>query len=129
MPNVSSGTSAPVTDALFAASGPATPSMAPLPNSPGCLLNFFSVAYDKNVGISAPPAGMEPNGKPIKVARSHAGTDLFQSSLDIHSEPFNCSSFSSNRLVYAATYSDSPTANNSTASTTTAIASSNSGTP
>ncbi len=32
-PRVSSGTSVPVADALLAASGPATPSMAPLPNS------------------------------------------------------------------------------------------------
>ena len=33
MPIVSSGTSTPVNAALFAASGPATPSIAPLPNS------------------------------------------------------------------------------------------------
>jgi hypothetical protein len=34
-PNVSSGTSTPVAAALFAASGPATPSIAPWPNSSG----------------------------------------------------------------------------------------------
>ena len=44
MPSVSSGTSTPVAAALFAASGPATPSIAPLPNSSGCLVSFFSVA-------------------------------------------------------------------------------------
>jgi len=33
MPIVSSGTSTPVNAALLAASGPATPSIAPLPNS------------------------------------------------------------------------------------------------
>ena len=44
MPSVSSGTSTPVDDALFAASGPATPSIAPWPNSSGCFDSFFSVA-------------------------------------------------------------------------------------
>ena len=43
-PSVSSGTSTPVADALLAASGPATPSIAPWPNSSGCLLSFFSIA-------------------------------------------------------------------------------------
>ena len=43
-PSVSSGTRLPVLEALFAASGPATPSMAPWPNSSGCAESFFSVA-------------------------------------------------------------------------------------
>ena len=43
-PSVKSGTSVPVAEALLAASGPATPSIAPLPNSSGCLVSFFSVA-------------------------------------------------------------------------------------
>ena len=43
-PSVRSGTRTPAVDALFAASGPATPSMAPCPNSSGCLLSRFSVA-------------------------------------------------------------------------------------
>ena len=43
-PSVKSGTRVPAADALFAASGPATPSMAPLPNSSGCFDIFFSVA-------------------------------------------------------------------------------------
>ena len=34
----------PVAAALFAASGAATPSMAPLPKRSGCLLTFFSMA-------------------------------------------------------------------------------------
>ena len=34
-PSVSSGTSDPAAEALFAASGPATPSIAPCPNSSG----------------------------------------------------------------------------------------------
>ena len=37
-PSVSSGTSVPAAEALLAASGPATPSIAPWPNSSGCLV-------------------------------------------------------------------------------------------
>ena len=43
MPRVSSGTRPPAAEALFVASGPATPSIAPLPNSSGCLDSRFSV--------------------------------------------------------------------------------------
>ncbi len=43
-PSVSSGTIVPVDEALFAASGPATPSIAPWPNSSGFLASFFSIA-------------------------------------------------------------------------------------
>ena len=42
-PSDSIGTSVPAAEALFAASGPATPSMAPWPNSSGCLESRFSV--------------------------------------------------------------------------------------
>src|SRR4029434_855339 len=103
IPRVKSGTSAPVTEALFAASGPATPSIAPLPNCCGYLVNFLSGAEERMFGIPAPPAEIEPNGKPITVARNHAGQERFQSSFDIHSEPLSCSIFSSRRLEYAAT--------------------------
>ena len=41
-PSASNGTSAPAAFALLAASGPATPSIAPSPNSSGCLDSFFS---------------------------------------------------------------------------------------
>ena len=44
IPSVRSGTSVPAAEALLAASGPATPSMAPVPNSSGWGLSFFSVA-------------------------------------------------------------------------------------
>ena len=44
MPSVSIGTIAPVAAALLADSGPATPSIAPLPNSSGCFETFFSTA-------------------------------------------------------------------------------------
>jgi hypothetical protein len=42
-PRVSIGTSVPAAEALLVASGPATPSIAPLPNSSGCLDRRFSV--------------------------------------------------------------------------------------
>ena len=42
-PRDSSGASTPAAAALLAASGPATASIAPLPNSSGCLERRFSV--------------------------------------------------------------------------------------
>jgi hypothetical protein len=45
MPSVRSGISVAVMAALFAASGPATPSIAPtVPNSSLCFESFFSAA-------------------------------------------------------------------------------------
>ena len=41
-PSESSGASVPAADALLAASGPATASIAPWPNSSGCLVSRFS---------------------------------------------------------------------------------------
>src|SRR5690606_33618017 len=70
-PRVRSGTNTPAAAELFAASGPATPSMAPLPNSSLCLDRRFSMAYERNVGISAPPAGNAPNGNPKTLPRNH----------------------------------------------------------
>src|SRR5215510_5353420 len=98
IPSVRRGTSTPVAAALFAASGPATPSMAHLPNSSGCLVSFFSVAYERKVGISEPPAGMVPKGNPIAVARIHAGHERRQSEADIRSDPFIFSMVSVTRL-------------------------------
>src|SRR5262245_32418878 len=86
-PRVSIGTSTPAADALLAASGPATPSIAPLPNSSGFFDSFFSVKYDRKVGTSAPPAGSAPIGKPMKAPRNHAFHERAQSSRDSHSEP------------------------------------------
>ena len=43
-PRASNGTNAPAAFALLAASGPATPSIAPLPNSSLCFDSFFSAA-------------------------------------------------------------------------------------
>src|SRR5262245_47663450 len=101
-PSVSSGTSVPVAEALFAASGPATPSIAPLPHSSECFESFFSIAYERNVGISAPPAGIVPNGNPSTVPRSQGFHDLAQSDLLIQIEPFIVSSLSSTLLRYVA---------------------------
>ena len=44
MPRVNSGIIDDTASALFAASGPATPSTAPVPNSCGRLESFFSIA-------------------------------------------------------------------------------------
>jgi len=44
MPSVRSGTNAPPTDPLFAASGAATPSNDPFPNFSGCLLEFLALS-------------------------------------------------------------------------------------
>ena len=44
MPSVSSGIIAPPVDALFAASGEATPSIAPVPNLSGVFEMRFSTA-------------------------------------------------------------------------------------
>ena len=44
IPSVSSGMNEPVAALLFADSGAATPSIAPLPKRSGCLLSFFSSA-------------------------------------------------------------------------------------
>src|SRR5438067_13573066 len=46
MPRVSSGMNDDCAPALFADSGPATPWMAPRPNSLGSSATFFSTAYD-----------------------------------------------------------------------------------
>src|ERR687898_87142 len=87
MPSVSSGTSTPATAELLAASGPATPSIAPLPNSSGFFASFFSRKYERKVGISVPPAGSAPNGKPRNEPRSHGFHERPHSSRVIHSEP------------------------------------------
>src|SRR5688572_17500368 len=128
-PSVSNGISAVVTDALFAASGPATPSIAPLPNSSGCLVSFFSVAYERNVGISAPPAGIAPNGTPNAVPRSHGITERLSSATVITSEPLIRSTVPTIEWWWLATYSVSPTANRPTATTTTSTPSNSSWMP
>ncbi|MNL29366.1 hypothetical protein D3C87_1510470 [compost metagenome] len=93
-PSASSGTSVPVAAALLAASGPATPSIAPLPNSSGFTASLRASVYDSSVGTSAPPAGSAPIGKPNPMPRSHGFHERCQSSFVIQSEPRTASIFS-----------------------------------
>src|SRR5215218_4039675 len=86
-PRVSSGTSVPAAAALLAASGPATPSIAPLPNASGLRASRRSRPYDRNVGISDPPAGSAPIGNPSNAPRSHGRQDRAQSSRVIQIDP------------------------------------------
>ena len=70
---------APHEHALFAASGPANPSMAPLPNSSGCLLTPFSTAYDMKVAMVPPAPGNTPTRKPSGVPRTIGMNDCLNS--------------------------------------------------
>src|SRR5690606_36402013 len=103
MPSVSSGTRTPAAAALFAASGPATPSMAPLPNSSGLLDRRFSRLYDRNVGISAPPAGRPPSGKPRSAPLIHGRQERAHSSRFIQTEPLMASTLAGVRRSREAT--------------------------
>ncbi len=62
--------------ALLADSGPATPWIAPLPNSLGSFATFFSIAYDANDDSVAPPPGSRPRNEPSAVPRTAAGHAL-----------------------------------------------------
>ena len=64
MPSVSRGMNAPPAAALLAASGPATPSIAPAPNRSGCRDARFSTAYEANDAMIAPAPGRIPRKKP-----------------------------------------------------------------
>src|SRR5919109_1629119 len=114
-PSVSSGIIAPPAAALFAASGPATPSMAPLPNSSLWRERRRSTLYDRKVGISAPPAGRLPMVNPSADPRSHGRHERAQSSAVIHTRPPTAEISSRLRLSVEATQNTSPTANRPTA--------------
>src|SRR4029079_17199133 len=120
-PSVSSGTSVPAAAALFAASGPATPSIAPLPNAFGSRASRRSSAYDRNVGISDPPAGSTPPGNPSAVPRSQGRHERDQSSRVIQIDPRSGITDSGSMPVLEAANSDSPTANRPTATITTSM--------
>jgi hypothetical protein len=60
--------------ALFAASGPATPSIAPWPSSSRWRETFRSTPYEANDAIVAAGPGMRPTRKPTAVPRSIGGT-------------------------------------------------------
>jgi hypothetical protein len=60
MPSDSSGIMLPPTAALLADSGPATPSIAPLPKREGSRATRRSTAYDMNAAVTGPPPGTSP---------------------------------------------------------------------
>ena len=70
MPSASIGTNAPVAAALLADSGPATPSIAPLPNRSGCFDMRRSTPYDTNDEMMCAEPGMMPIKKPIRLPRA-----------------------------------------------------------
>ena len=74
-PSASSGTRLPPALALLAASGPATPSMAPSPNSSGVFDTRRSTSYERKLATVAPAPGSTPVKKPMSVPRPQAGID------------------------------------------------------
>ena len=68
-PRESSGTIAPDEAALLAASGPARPAIAPLPNFSGVFESDFSIEYDMSEAMVAPAPGITPMTKPSTEAR------------------------------------------------------------
>ena len=74
-PSDRSGIMPPPAAALLAASGPATPSMAPVPSSARCLLTFFSTPYETNEAMVAAGPGIRPTRKPSTVPRTIGGTE------------------------------------------------------
>src|SRR5688572_22265429 len=74
MPSASIGTNAPVDAALLAASGPATPATAPLPNSSGVFEMRFSSAYDMKLEMMCAEPGMMPMTKPSSEPRPIGAT-------------------------------------------------------
>ena len=65
MPRARVGTMLPPTAALLAASGPATPSMAPLPNSSLYFDQRLVSLYEMSAAVVAPSAGRMPMNIPI----------------------------------------------------------------
>src|SRR5215467_3804898 len=80
IPSVSNGINELVAALLFADSGAATPSIAPLPNRSGCLLSFFSSAYEMNDEMIAPPPGSTPIKNPSNDPRAMGAADVRHSS-------------------------------------------------
>ena len=71
MPSVSSGMKDVCAPALFADSGAATPSMAPLPKRDGSFAIFFSSVYAANEPSTAPPPGNMPSNAADAGAAQH----------------------------------------------------------
>src|SRR5512146_3251607 len=64
---------------LLADSGPATPSIIPVPNFSGCLDIFFSRAYDMVLEMTVFPPGITPTKNPSTVPRTMGQAESFQS--------------------------------------------------
>ncbi len=79
MPSVSIGMNEVWAPALFADSGPATPSIAPLPKRSGVFEIFFSIAYEANDDRTAPPPGNTPSSEPRAVPRIAGMTEALNS--------------------------------------------------
>ena len=86
-PSASIGMSAPTEAALFADSGAATPSTAPLPKSSGCLDSCFCVLYAMMLAMVPPAPGRTPVIKPSGELRKMAPALRFQSSFVIQMRP------------------------------------------
>ena len=80
MPSARNGIIAPPVAALFAASGPATPSMRPVPNSSGRFDRRFSIAYDTKVEMMCAAPGKMPMKKPTTEPRGIGPAERRQSS-------------------------------------------------
>ena len=65
MPKLSSGTKAVAVTTLLAASGAATPSGEPLPNSSGCFDQRLASVYAMNAATVPPAPGVTPSKVPM----------------------------------------------------------------
>src|ERR1044071_9832295 len=78
-PSDSSGIIPPATAELFADSGPATPSIAPLPKRSGCLAVLRSRAYETKEAVTGLPPGRIPIPNPRTLPLRIAFQDCAQS--------------------------------------------------
>ena len=79
MPSVNKGIIPPDTAALLAASGPATPSIAPFPKRSGSFATRRSSVYDTNEAVTGPPPGTSPRKNPKKLPRIMGFHEALQS--------------------------------------------------
>src|ERR671938_1672099 len=79
MPSVSVGMNLHCASALFADSGPATPSIAPRPKRDGSFATFFSIMYEENDAIDGPVPGSTPKNAPSAVPRQIEPNDCLMS--------------------------------------------------
>ena len=84
MPSVSVGMKPVCAAALFAASGAATPSIAPLPKREGSRASFFSSMYAANEDSAGPVPGSMPKSAPTKVPRTVGHEESFKSARARH---------------------------------------------